>query len=166
MKKKIEKLTPNQEKQLIKFRQKWFNIGSCTEPADRSKAEQAISKMYEKLEKKAPRFIWVQSPATALLCCGVLKKFTKENMDSLRDSLWDSLWAWVSDETACDGCEDGRGQNGDEDNGRAESDGVCEEIEKHWRGSLRLRLRRARLPPGPVGRPLCLRFLGLVSSPG
>jgi len=71
MKKKIEKLTLEQEKQLVKFKQDWFNIGSCTKPANRYVSEEAITKMYIRLGKKPPKYIWVQSPATAILCCGV-----------------------------------------------------------------------------------------------
>ena len=89
--KKIKKLTSKQEEKLVRFRQEWFEVGSCTDPADRPKAEAAISKMYIRIKKKPPRFIWVQSPATALLCCGLLKKFTKESTDSLGDSLGVSL---------------------------------------------------------------------------
>ena len=50
--KKIIELTKEQAEYLPVFRQKWFEVGTSTEKADRPKAEKAITEMYEKLGKK------------------------------------------------------------------------------------------------------------------
>ena len=89
--KKIEKLTSEQELALIEFKKKWFAIGSCAEPADRPRAEAAIAAMYARIEKPKPRFIWVDSPATAALAMTVLRD--ERLMSSLRSSLESSLWS-------------------------------------------------------------------------
>jgi hypothetical protein len=60
--KKIEKLTAKQQIQLVEYRQKWFDIGSGTQPADRETAERAITKMYGLIGQRKPRFVWGRSP--------------------------------------------------------------------------------------------------------
>ncbi len=63
--KKIERMTPEQEAELPRFRAKWLAIGSSTEPADRPRAEAAISTMYAMLNRPPPRFRWELSPFAA-----------------------------------------------------------------------------------------------------
>lgn len=63
--KKIEKLTPKQEIELKEFRDEWFKIGTCTEPANRALAEKSVRYLYEKIGKKAPVFEWFDSPYAA-----------------------------------------------------------------------------------------------------
>ena len=77
----IEKLTQAQEKRMIEFRQTWLEIGLNTQPADRPRAEQAISEMYKLIGKKPPTFVWCQSILEVQLYIN-----TKAN-------LWDNLWA-------------------------------------------------------------------------
>ena len=47
----IEKLTKTQESLLSVYRDKWRNIGLCTEPADRPMAEKGIELTYKVLKK-------------------------------------------------------------------------------------------------------------------
>ena len=110
---KIERMTPEQEELLGRWRREWFGIGSSTERADRPRAEKAISAMYERIGQPAPRFFWFDSPATAVLGISALKdeKFWgeaakrvpaavttgKRTRDSLGDSLRDSLGASLRD---------------------------------------------------------------------
>jgi hypothetical protein len=107
---KITQLTEAQQALLPKFRSEWFRVGTCTDRADRSKAEAAILAMRDEIGVATkPIFIWCESPATSLLALHVLKseqwkKFVRELPGkipqdpgdslwaSLRDSLWDSLW--------------------------------------------------------------------------
>ena len=115
--KKTESLTPEQEKRLVEYRNKWLAIGRSTEPANRPKAEAAITRMYELLGHPQPRFWWSDGPAVGSLVRAILtdKELKKgdslgaslganlrdslmDNLganlgDSLRDSLWDSLGA-------------------------------------------------------------------------
>lgn len=63
MKKKITKLTKEQAKRLIEFRDKWIQIGLSTEPAKREKAEAAIREMYRIAGGAPPqKIVWCGSP--------------------------------------------------------------------------------------------------------
>ena len=99
---KIEKLTPQQEIQLRDWHAEWFRIGTSTEPADRPRAEAAITAMYAEMGEKVPHFIWFDSPATAVMGQWVLKNYDKKLLEhslraSLRASLGASLWASLWD---------------------------------------------------------------------
>lgn len=59
---KIEKLTPEQEAQLVVYRERYFAIGSCTEPADRPRAEAAVKALYRMLNQAEPIIEWYMSP--------------------------------------------------------------------------------------------------------
>ena len=78
--KKIEKLTAEQEEKLKEVRKHWFKIGTSTTPADRPRAEKAILKFYELLNKKAPIFVWCDSPLIAEIIINMDK-----NPDILND---------------------------------------------------------------------------------
>jgi len=91
---KLTKITPEQKKTLVEFRARWFAIGSSTEPADRPRAEKSIASMYARIGKPAPKFLWTQSPATALLAIAVMRELPGASLeDSLRASLGASLGA-------------------------------------------------------------------------
>lgn len=99
MAKKIEKLTKEQESYLPEFREKWLQIGLCTKTADRPRAETAITKMYELINKKKPMFFWFDSPLQCNLAINFLKNWKmieKDLKGNLRDNLWgnlrDNLW--------------------------------------------------------------------------
>lgn len=64
---KINSLTAEQEIRLPQFRDEWFRIGCSTAPADRPRAEAAITEMYRIIGKDKPQFIWFDSPATCIL---------------------------------------------------------------------------------------------------
>ena len=81
----IKKLIQEQEQQLVDWRKEWLAIGSSVERADRATAEGAIVEMYRLLGRQAPRFVWVDSPATSALLRHVLES------DSLEESLWEPL---------------------------------------------------------------------------
>lgn len=63
VKKKIEKLTPEQEKMLEVFRDEWLKIGLSTEPADFDLAIEVIKSFYKRLGKNEPKFYCLPSPA-------------------------------------------------------------------------------------------------------
>ena len=108
---KIEKLTPEQEALLPRFRAEWHAIGTSTARADRTKAEAAILAMRAEIGvTKRPVFIWCESPATSLLALETIKSpqwkkqiaslpgaMEKELGDSLRDGLGDGLGASLGD---------------------------------------------------------------------
>jgi len=62
MTKKIDKLTPEQEKDLIRFRSTWREHGLCTDPADFDSAAEVITGFYKTLGKKKPTFHFLRSP--------------------------------------------------------------------------------------------------------
>ena len=100
---KIEKLTKEQELYLVEFRQRWLDIGLCTDPADFETAEKQITFFYERLGKKKPMFFKFSSPLTCELGCHALDYILKNPKDffgvnlranlgaNLRDNLWDNL---------------------------------------------------------------------------
>ena len=105
--KSIECLTPEQAKYLPVFRKHWFDVGTCTEPADRPKAEAAITGLYAAIGKDKPVFFWFDGLMTSELFLNLganlwdnlganLGDNLRDNLGanlgaSLRDSLWDNL---------------------------------------------------------------------------
>lgn len=60
---KIDKLTPEQIARFPEFVKKWTDIGLCTLPADRLRAEHGIRLAYETAKLKAPlKIVWTSSP--------------------------------------------------------------------------------------------------------
>ena len=93
---KIEKMTEEQEGQLVEYREEIYQKGISCEPADFEKAESAITAMYTEIEKWNPYFWHVSSPLMACFVISYLKN-NKDNLrdnlwDNLRDNLWDNLW--------------------------------------------------------------------------
>jgi hypothetical protein len=77
------------------FREKWFQAATCTEPADRARAETAIVRLYSALNLSAPRFVWCSSPMTAQIALCVLGRRRcsrrTESWRSLEPALRDAL---------------------------------------------------------------------------
>ena len=92
---KIEKLTAEQEQALVAYHAECMAIGTSTAPADRPRAEAAISKMYQFIGKPQPTFVWCDSPATCILARFVLQEWSKtaKEGNSLETSLRTSLRA-------------------------------------------------------------------------
>jgi hypothetical protein len=96
----ITELTPGQQAALDQWHAKWLAVGTCTLRADRPTAEEAITAMYRTIGQPDPRFVWCDSPATAILAKTVLQQqdsLGDSLRDSLRDSLWDSLGGSLGD---------------------------------------------------------------------
>lgn len=64
---KIKKLTEEQEKELIEFREEWLKTGLSTEPANFSKSEEIITDFYKMTGKERPIFIRCSCPLEANL---------------------------------------------------------------------------------------------------
>ena len=90
--KKIDRLTPEQERRLIEWREEWLRIGTCTDPCDRAPIEAAVTAMYARIGKPSPRIIWTNGPATTALLVAFLRQSASLGA-SLRASLWASLGA-------------------------------------------------------------------------
>lgn len=80
---KIEKLTPEQLAAVPEFRDKWFKIGTSTQPADRPKAEAALTKMYAAIGRERPTFLWCDSPLTANVLIHLLKTEAVAKLDEI-----------------------------------------------------------------------------------
>ena len=119
MEKKIERLTADQERELVDFRNRQWAIGTSCEPMNRAEAEIAISDAYREIGKAPPKFFWMTSPMTCALALHVLTKIAENTKalaglgaglwdglgdglgaglwdglrDGLGDGLWDGLWA-------------------------------------------------------------------------
>jgi hypothetical protein len=106
--KKIEKLTEEQKSKFPAYVKKWTEIGLCTKPANREKAEAGIIKAYAAVGLPAPKIVWTTSPLANGLTREILKKLSKEDFEkflgdsvgasvraSVGDSVRDSVWASV-----------------------------------------------------------------------
>ena len=102
---RIEHLTLEQEQKLHAFHREWLDYGLSCDPADRPRAEAAISEIYGMIGEMPPTFIWCDSPMTAILR-GSLSPSLGANLRAslggnlgadLRDSLQDSLGASLGD---------------------------------------------------------------------
>ena len=58
----ITRLTAKQRARFPEFVEKWTKIGLCTDPADRPRAEAAISEMYKQAGLHTPQIVWCGSP--------------------------------------------------------------------------------------------------------
>ena len=101
MNKKIESLTKEQEQQMIAYREHCRCRGLCTDPAAKVKAENAITKFYEKLGKKKPYFWHCGSVWMCEIIINILSQIKIEKGVNLRANLgakvWDNLWANLGD---------------------------------------------------------------------
>lgn len=75
---KIERLTPEQEDYLPKFRQDMFDLAINGKRVDRGKLKSAISDAYEVVGQDAPLVVVLQSPLQAMAAIKVIKTFAKE----------------------------------------------------------------------------------------
>lgn len=78
---KIDKLTPEQEKQLEAFRDEWLGYGLKCAPTDREVAKRIISKFYKNTKEEVPPFWFVRSPMQANLVANYLQN------DKIKESL-------------------------------------------------------------------------------
>lgn len=98
MRKRLERLTPGQERRLIEFRREWLAVGTSCEPADFAVAEREILNFYDRLGWPVPRFLRFSSPMMCELGIATLKRSSVGNQLGNRfrgrfgDQLWDQLW--------------------------------------------------------------------------
>ena len=78
MAKKIEKLTEEQTSKFPHYVQKWTDIGLCTKPADRPRAERGIVAAYAVAKLKAPRIVWCESPLKMYLTIQAYKSISAD----------------------------------------------------------------------------------------
>lgn len=92
----IESLTPEQEALRIKYRSEYFKIGWSTAPSNREAAETAISALYKRLNKSAPKFVWFDSPRSAVECIyeSTGERVGLSGTDGCIDAYWVCFYAF------------------------------------------------------------------------
>src|SRR5262245_29363129 len=118
----IEKLTDAQKARAAEFRDWWMQIGLCTDPADRPRAEAAVCEMYRQGGLEPPaKIVWCGSPLSQGLIRSIMvdkkpiesvwsdvghivRDSVAHNVehivrhsieDSVSHSVWQSVWARV-----------------------------------------------------------------------
>lgn len=70
---RITELTPEQEAHLPEIRDKWFQHGIATQPANREEAEEGVRMAYLAAGHKPPKhYIWVDSPYAGAIALGIV----------------------------------------------------------------------------------------------
>lgn len=89
MPKQIDELTPAQTARMAEWRDKWIQIGLCTDPADRATFEAAIAQCYRAAGLPPPRrVVWVQSPIVLALAAPIASLLlSRQRGDAVRDAV-------------------------------------------------------------------------------
>ena len=89
----MTELTPEQEAKIPEYLDYWLSVGLRTEPINQSKAENAVSFLYEKfLQKVKPKnIIFLPSPEDCLRYI-VKNQLWDQLWNQLRNQLWYQLW--------------------------------------------------------------------------
>src|SRR5438445_203339 len=94
----ISNLTKKQLERFPYYVKKWTEIGLSTESLDRSKVNVALRKLFQMVDKPAPKPIICTSPLVLWLTIGVLRNSVRDSVrDSVSDSVRNSVSAYVSD---------------------------------------------------------------------
>jgi len=100
---RIEALMSEQEAKFGDYAREWIGYGTCTDRADRPRAEAAIRAMYEAGGIKPPtRIVWCDSPLSMILTKLMIEKSSVAASvaasvgDSVGASVADSVWASVA----------------------------------------------------------------------
>ena len=77
-KKKIEKLTKEQEAHLPVFRQEYLDAATSGKRINRENLESAIADAYAEIGKKKPYVVILQSPLQAMMAIKFMEHFAKK----------------------------------------------------------------------------------------
>jgi len=106
MRKRIESLTDEQIAKFPEYVKRWTDIGLCTDPADRPRAEAAVRKCYEIAGLPPPkRIVWCGSPLSQGLTRAIVMGLDGKSavdvgkgvVGSVVDSVWGSVRGSVGD---------------------------------------------------------------------
>lgn len=86
---KKDTLTPEEERLLVAMREEYYAIGAACGPTDRKTTQATITTMYSALGRRAPSFVWCDSPLEALEAMHQLN--STQHILSVRASLWELL---------------------------------------------------------------------------
>ena len=94
---RIQSLTKAQRDRFPEFVDKWTQIGLCTDPADRPRAEAGIRKAYEIAGMEPPkRIVWCGSPLSQGLTRAIVFGLKNAKVGT-GDGVWDNVWNSVRD---------------------------------------------------------------------
>lgn len=106
----INSLTKEQEAMIPKYLEEYLEIGTCTAPCDRPKAEAAVAAVYAHLKHAPPQFMWRDSPQQGAKLAAQLaldkEDVTPEEIADQRskcsfgsfEAYWVSFYAFVSEQ--------------------------------------------------------------------
>jgi hypothetical protein len=99
----ITELLPEQQRYVGLYREEYFRVGSSTEPADRPRAEAAITALYASFSKPPPYFEWGPSPQwgkerSIVLGPSISKSFSSFLCDAMYSTLDKSLSDQIIDD--------------------------------------------------------------------
>jgi hypothetical protein len=79
---KIKELTQEQKAMFPHYVNKWIDVGTCCEPADRKKAEEGLKLAYKTAKLKPPKeIIWCDSPLSGMLAVTAYFYAKENNLD-------------------------------------------------------------------------------------
>jgi hypothetical protein len=94
----IEGLTADHTSRMAEYAERWAQIGLCTDPADRPRAEAAIRDMYQQGGLEPPKkIVWCGSPLSQGLTCSLLleRKLMLKEGDTFEWSARGHFWSSV-----------------------------------------------------------------------
>src|ERR1700693_1702944 len=98
-KKIITSLTAEQKARFPEFVNKWTEIGLSTSPADRPRAEKAISGLYKLANLKEPKIIWLPCPISATLSAvcytSLIQHRLVEGNSAVRSAVYSAVYSAV-----------------------------------------------------------------------
>lgn len=101
MSKKIEQLTPEQEAELPRFRQRYLDVVCGGGRIDRDTLQSALADAYSVIGKPAPHLFIFDSPAACMMAIKIFQMGLAGELkigDQLWGQLWDQLWDQLGDQ--------------------------------------------------------------------
>jgi hypothetical protein len=101
---KIKKLTQEQERGIIEWREYCLKIGKDTSPVNKELTEKSWKKFYQILKKEEPSFWYCQSPLQAQIIINIFPEIVKmlnirNKKINIGDNIWDNIRANIVDNT-------------------------------------------------------------------
>ena len=90
---KINRLTDEQRDRVVHYRDQWLEIGLCTDPADRPRAEAAIAEMYRQAGLTLPaKIVWCGSPLAMVADHHAVAVEHGQGGDNVAIDVLDDVW--------------------------------------------------------------------------
>src|SRR3990167_2047835 len=106
----ITKLTAEQERGVVEWREHCIRIGRDTSSINKTVAEKSWSEFYKILNMEKPLFWYCQSPLQAQIIINIFPEIQKIFKIKKGDNIWDNIWANIGDNIRAN-IEDNIGDN-------------------------------------------------------